>query len=352
MLSPARLLIVSGSGGAGTTTVAAATAWQTSKVLQSVLLIDADAESENAAGRRAAAQWFAGLAQTVLTAMPHPLLADEITVVPGVDDFLMWASVAEAVSSGSHDLVVVDAGPISQMLRSIRAVFSMALFAQAMITPEFVVAGAARGAGDTLPSVDELRAELDSVIAVLRDPATAVRLVSRADQAAVLPVARAIAVVQLLGICVDTVFVGKVPTKSSGWPKGLAKESRQFVKELARTVADIPVVPVCWISKSTAHGLREVELGDFVHLMRRPPQRATVEVHGVGYLWHIPLALADELEVSVGRADDRLVVDVDGWRVVMPLPSVIKRCIIEHVTAGPDGLAVHCAVNEHLWRSP
>ncbi|WP_346009900.1 ArsA family ATPase, partial [Pseudonocardia sp. SID8383] len=139
-----RVVLFTGKGGVGKTTLAAATAAHVAGTGRSALVVSTDpahslgdaldaelgaepAEvTENLWGAHIEARhllegaWgdLQGHLRTMLAgAGVDELVADELTVLPGVEDLLALVEVQRYADSGRFDVVVVDCGPTAETLR-------------------------------------------------------------------------------------------------------------------------------------------------------------------------------------------------------------------------------------------
>ena len=135
-----RVVLFTGKGGVGKTTLAAATAARLARSGRKALVVstdpahslgdalDADLDGEPTELERglyaahidthALLDEAWGPLRTVLAgAGVDELVADELTVLPGVEDLLALSSVRRAAESGPWEVVVVDCGPTAETLR-------------------------------------------------------------------------------------------------------------------------------------------------------------------------------------------------------------------------------------------
>ncbi|WP_181783060.1 ArsA family ATPase, partial [Pseudonocardia pini] len=139
-----RVVLFTGKGGVGKTTLAAATAVRLARSGRKTLVVSTDPAHSlgDALGEELSAEpvelahgLFAGHVDTrvlldgawadlqdhlrtlLAGAGIDELVADELTVLPGVEDLLALAEVHRLATSGLWDVVVVDCGPTAETLR-------------------------------------------------------------------------------------------------------------------------------------------------------------------------------------------------------------------------------------------
>lgn len=339
MSNPPRLLLLSGSGGAGTSTLAVRIAELCAKSGKRTHLIDLSDLRDRQAARDAAASWLGTLvAEALLGSVADPLLAEELTTLPGIDDFLALAAIADAADDDSLDVLIVDSGPLTAFEELLMLPAALDLLARSLMTPEHAIAG---GTG----MLAELRAELARIEAVLARESTTARLVIDADADAIARTRRTLTVAALHEVTVDLVYAAKVPRKGDAWPKEWARTRRLRARELGAALP-VEVERLPMLADDPGGGL-DRSLADLsVH--RRLPLPEVLAADG-RFRWRIPAEGCEASAVRIGRADDRAVIDIGGVRRVRDLPSVIRRCRIERVLIDGSMLEFDCVPDEAAW---
>lgn len=346
-----RTLLVTGPGGAGTSTVAAAAAVRAARDDREVLLLSRQPAPvpgldavpglrvQRVDGRRAVEGLWGAHVDTLAPLLPHLTLPPASSVVPppGADELAVLGALANA----DADLVVVDAGPLRDGLSltalpgTLRWWLDQALppaaRALAAVRTAAVSAGAARpGPLDTVlaavPAVERLLAR-DR----LADPtATAVWLTAGARGAAV-PVLRAAAtVLGLHGLRAAGVLTRVLPAGGPGeWWAGRAAEQDAALRGLADVA---PVHDVAELPGAPADVDAVVALLDGLDLPGSGGPAAPVpQRRDGGWGLSVPLPFAERPAVGLTRWGDDLVVAVGEDRRSLRLDSLLRRC---EVTGG------------------
>ncbi|MDP5184555.1 ArsA-related P-loop ATPase [Blastococcus sp. BMG 814] len=346
-----RTLLVTGSGGAGSSTVAAAAAVRAAREGRSTLLLSRQPAPvpgldevpglhvRRVDGRRAVEELWGAHAGALGALLPHLDLppATSVVPVPGAGELALLA----ALGAADADLVVVDAGPLADGLAlaalpgSLRWWLDQALpptaRALAAVRTASVAAGAVRrGPLDTvldlLPAVEGLLAR-DR----LADPTdTAVWLTTAAQRSAVPPVRRAATVLGLHGLRVAAVLARVLLTAGTGewWSARAAEQdaARSGLAEVA-PVHEVPELPVPPVDVTGAVALLGgLELPASGGPVPPAPQRGEG-----GWRLAVPLPFAERAEVGLTRWGDDLVVSVGEDRRSLRLDSLLRRC---EVTGG------------------
>lgn len=202
-----RIILVTGLGGAGRTTVAAATALAEARAGRRVLLVSADADPllsgdglrvlrPDPAGdfRREflALQARSSTALDLLGAAPFE--DAELTALPGSGHFALLRALRDA-AEGDHELAVVDLPPLTEALALLALPEQLRRYLRRLLPPERQAARALRPmlaqlAGVPMPAqwlyetTGRWETELAAVQAVVEAPTTSVRLVLEPGPAA------------------------------------------------------------------------------------------------------------------------------------------------------------------------
>src|SRR4051812_28704416 len=284
----ARVLLFTGKGGVGKTTVAAATAARAAAQGRKTLVISTDAAHSlaDAFGVEAGAdpvEIDAGLAlqqvdtqrrfeqtwrevqswlMSVLDAVGvDPLEAEELTVIPGADEVLALLEVRRQVESGIYDVVIVDCAPTAETLRLLALPEAFGWYVERVFPIERRVIRTLRPvlnrvARVPMPqdrvfdAVERLSLELADVRRALSDPASAsVRLVLTPEAVVVAEARRTLTSLSLYGYRVDGVIANRVfPAEGAdAWRAGWVDAQARHLADVEASFAPLPVwrAPYC-----------------------------------------------------------------------------------------------------------
>ncbi|MFF2307527.1 ArsA-related P-loop ATPase [Streptomyces sp. NPDC058128] len=388
-----RIILVTGSGGAGRTTVAAATALAEARAGRRVLLVSEDVEPLPAqdglrvlrprpAGdfRREflALQARSSTALDLLGAVPFE--EAELTELPGSRPFALLRALRDA-AEGDHELAVVDLPPLADALALLALPEQLRRYLRRLLPPERQAARALRPmlaqlAGVPMPAqwlyetTGRWETELAAVQAVVDAPTTSVRLVLEPGPAAVRALRTARLGLALQRLPLDSVVANRLlPAGSEDpWLAGLTAQQHRHLAEL-RTAsgaagADGAAGPVCVVDELPHLGRDPRGPEDLVLLApaRRPaaapdPVPAwTVEDRreedGV-LVWHIGLPGAVKEDLSLVRRGDELLLTVGPFRRNVPLPAALRRCTVTGAGLVEGDLRVRFTPDPGLWpRTP
>ncbi|WP_406478816.1 ArsA family ATPase [Streptomyces sp. NBC_01615] len=384
-----RTILITGPGGTGRTTVAAATALQAARQGTRTLVLSADrtdtlgavlgvptgtepieAEPNLTAWRPDAAERFredlTAFQQRATTALDllgaSRLDAEEVTPLPGAEELALLRALRDAATSETYDLLVVDLPPAPQALALLALPEELRRYLRRLLPPERQAARALRPvlgrlAGVPMPAewLYETAArwdlELAAVEAVVGDRATTVRLVAEPGPAGSDAVRTATTAFALRGLSVDALVASRVLPGATNdtWLAALAAQQRKALDEWGETY-DLHEVP------HLGHDPRGT--GDLAALPvpgvnKTPPPVEWPVVDQLAddgvLVWHIPLLGAIREELDLVRRGDELVVTAGQFRRIVPLPSALRRCTVAGAALREGELRIRFAPDPGLW---
>jgi len=244
-----RIILVTGKGGVGKTTIAAATAIMSADLGHRTLVMSTDAAHSLAdayqvrlgdaptrvvdyldaqqidAQQRLEESW--GAVRTYLTEVfdwsgLQGIEAEELTVFPGMDEMFSLASVRDHVESGSYDVIIVDCAPTAETLRLLSLPEVMSWYMDKMFPVGRRVARVVRpviSRVSSMPVADEqvfdsvarFYERIDGIREILGDPdVTSARLVMNPEKMVIAEARRTYTYLGLFGYAVDSAIVNRV----------------------------------------------------------------------------------------------------------------------------------------------
>jgi arsenite-transporting ATPase len=394
-----RIVLFTGKGGVGKTTTASATAYRLADRGVKTLLLSTDiahsladaldvpltdepvevapslwAVQIDTQGRFEAA-WRdvqAFLIDMLARGGVDPITADELTVLPGVDEVLALLAVRELALTGNWDALVVDCAPTAETLRLLALPEALSWYLDRVFPVHRRIAKSMRpiasmlGRGEALPpdtlfeALLRLNDELASVRQLLGDPkVTTVRLVLTPESVVAAEARRTFTALALYGYAVDLVVANRVfPAGDDAWRAGWAAAQRRQLTAIRESFAGLPVseLPYHAAEPVGAEALRAMadELyGEMPGADPAPVPAITelmrVEHVGAEFVLHLALPLAQRADVDAVRAGDDLVVSVGPNRRVLTLPSVLRRCVVVGGEFDGRELRVRFRPDPELW---
>jgi arsenite-transporting ATPase len=396
-----RIVLFTGKGGVGKTTTASATAYRLADRGVKTLLLSTDiahsladaldleltdepievapslwAVQIDTQGRFEAA-WRdvqAFLIDMLAKGGVDPITADELTVLPGVDEVLALLAVRELALTGNWDALVVDCAPTAETLRLLALPEALSWYLERVFPVHRRLAKGMRpiasmlGRGEVLPpdtlfeALLRLNDELASVRQLLGDPTiTTVRLVLTPESVVAAEARRTFTALALYGYAVDLVVANRVfPAGEDAWRAGWAAAQRRQLTAIRESFAGLPVSELGYSAEEPvgADALRAMadELYGPLPGADPAPAPAITELMRIThaddeFVLHLSLPLAQRAEVDAVRAGDDLVVSVGPNRRVLTLPSVLRRCTVAGGQFDGRELRVRFRPDPELWPS-
>ncbi len=368
-----RTLLLTGPGGAGTSTLAASAAVraarsgrQTQLLSEQVPPVDGlDAQPGLTVTvvepQRVLEGLWAGAVDAVGAVLPQLTLPPATSVVPlpGASELALFAELARSEA----DLVVVDAGPLASALTLVGLPATLRWWLDQLMPPGMRALGAVRTAAVTSGTVRRgpVDVALSAVPVVeallardrLADPGrTAVHLVSlpRAPSGPALQAAGT--VLGLHGLRVGAVLSRVLPLEGDdAWTVRRAAEQEAIIRRLAQVapVHAVPELAVAPVDLDELSGLGDGVGSEIAGFPTPTPQR-----HEGGWRLTVPLPFAQRGAVGLTRWMDDLVLTVGGARRSLRLDPLLRRC---EVTGGrladpgtaAAGLEVDFRPDPQLW---
>lgn len=395
-----RTVLVTGPGGAGRTTLAAATALAGARrgvralllttgggAVEAVLGVplDADAPTPIAPGLHArrvdpadrfrqeflAFQERAGAALDLLGAAP--LDGDELTELPGSEDFALLQALRAAHASDDWDLVVVDMPPAAETVRLLALPAQVRRYLRRLLPAERQAARALRPvlaqlAGVPMPAqklydaAERWERELADVQRAIDDPGTSVRLVTDAGPVAAAALREIRAGLALHGRRTDALIVNRLLPTGSADPflVALSGSQQSALKALREEFPDVPVHEVAHLGgdpqgvaaleELTGEGAGRTGTGAPAEGPGRDPWTVEDRLERDGILvWRVPLPGAERRGLGLVRRGDEIVVTVGRHRRIRTLPSALRRCSVTGAGLRDGVLDIRFTPDPGLW---
>jgi arsenite-transporting ATPase len=368
-----RIIVHTGKGGVGKTSISAATALRCAERGLKTIVISTDTAHSlgdsldvqigpepveihpNLWAQEVDARYsmdkYWGRIQKYMTALftkqgVDDIVAEEVTILPGLEEgaHLLWIN--QYVEKGDYDVLIVDAAPTAETLRLLslpdvtrwwfERILTITKGAAKILRPIGKVLG--RGDNAIIPEagawedVEGLFDTLDKVRRLLTDPnMSSIRLVVNPERMVIKETQRTYTYLNLYGYATDAIICNRIIPDEvtdpyfAAW-KETQKENIGFIAE---AFGELPMLraPLFGGEVGGLDSLRR--LGDALYSDRDPASKLfdgkphRIEQGAEGYQLLVPLPFANKQDLDIYRSRDELTLRVGPYRRNIVLPQTL-----------------------------
>jgi arsenite-transporting ATPase len=368
-----RVIVHTGKGGVGKTSISAATALRCAEMGLKTIVISTDTAHSlgdsldqkvgpepteiypNLWAQEVDARYsmdkYWGKVQKYMVALfskkgVEDIVAEEVTILPGLEEgaHLLWIN--QYFEQDFYDVLIVDAAPTAETLRLLSLPDVTRWWFERILTLTQGVSRVIRPIsrlmrrGDAVPDDDAweqvrgLFDTLDRVRDLLTDPAvSSMRLVVNPEKMVIKETQRTYTYLNLYGYATDAILVNRVIPDSVTDPyfqawKDRQKENLAFVQE---AFGDLPMLTAPMFGDEVG-GLEALRrLGDALYGDRNPAEQMfTGKTHAIEqlaesgeYVLRVPLGFAERDDVDLYRSRDEITLRVGPYRRNIVLPHTL-----------------------------
>ena len=394
-----RVILYTGKGGVGKTSVAAATALMCARSGRRTLLLSTDpahsvADSfdiESGGSRRKLgdnlfihevdalteleANWnrVHKYATAVLASQGiDDIVAEELASPPGMGEVaaLMW--IRKYYKEGQFDVLVVDCAPTGETLQLLSfpevarwwlaKVFPIERRVMKVVRPVVSRMTDIPLPGDDIyASIHDLLTDLDGTRQILADPkTTSIRLVMNLEKMVIKEAERAYTYLNLYDYLTDAVVVNRViPPETDGkFMAGWRRSQQSYEKQVEAAFGTLPILHAPMFEREVVGQEMLVRLGEAIFADHDPaamlathrPQR----MHKVGkdYVLSLELPFISKEEIDLVQREGDLYVTVGPYRREITLPRVLARRTNRTAKFDDDGKVLNIFFSEEAGVAP
>ena len=366
-----RILVYTGKGGVGKTSIAAATGVSLAKRGTRTLVLSTDAahslgdsfdqplgpepvpvadnlwgqeidslrEAERSWG--AVQKWMSGVLNW---AQVSDINSEEVLVFPGFEELFSLLQILEHARGGRFDVLVVDCAPTGETLRLLsypnvirwwlNKVFPFQRRVAKVMRPvaKPVTGGFELPSEDALDSVDHLFREVEEMNRLLLDPAlTSVRVVLNPEKMVLAEARRSFTYLNLYGFNTDAVVVNRVlPQGAAGsYFRGWRSIQSKYEEEIESAFSPLPILHVPWMETEVV-GLPMLErvaeaafAGVDPAAVLHTGRVEEVRREAGGYVLDLAVPFAARDDIQLSQRADELTIQVGPFKRKTLLPRVL-----------------------------
>ena len=367
-----RLILYTGKGGVGKSSIAAATAVRTAELGRRTLLVSSDLAhnlsdifdtriggepvsiAENLTVlevdvlREIREQWapaqdyFAGFLAYLGM---EDAVAEEVALLPGMDELFLLTRILRELDSEQYDLIIVDCSPTAGTLRVLTMTDTACTKLNKLLDVERKImklvrpiAGRIKGVREMIPSdevyglFDESITEVGRLGEILKDPDVAsVRLVLNPDRIAIAETQRAFTYLGLFGFPVDGIFVNKVLPKelADGYLHNWFTIQGRLLESIDQSFLDVRKFRAPLLDKEPI-GLQPLsEMARGIFGPQRPEEvfsatkSVSIDREDGKYRLSFCLPNVGKQQLDVGRKETELILTAGNYSRVFSLPDTL-----------------------------
>ena len=390
-----RVLLFTGKGGVGKTSVAAATALRAAALGARTLVMSTDpahsladsfgvpigdAPTPVAAGldaqqldaqRRLESHWRE-IRDYLVTLLRWggvgEIEAEELAVVPGLEEVFSLVDVRRRLDEDTYDLLVVDCAPTGETLRLLSLPDALSWYIERVFPVERKVARMVRPvlgrvttmplpADDVLGAVERLYESLEGVRGALTDAGRAsVRLVTMPERMVIAESRRSYTALNLFGYHVDAVVVNRLlpDAVTDPWFGRWKELQAEHLATIEAAFTGVPILRAPLFDEEVT-GREALErlaasvYGDHEpHALLRKGEPMTLDRTERGWALRLALPFTERGDVEAFRRGDELYVKVGGHTRSLLLPSALLRCDVAGAGLADGQLEVRFAERSHV----
>jgi len=272
------------------------------------------------------------------------LLADEMSVLPGMEEAFPLIRIKKHRDEGDYDLLVVDCAPTGETLRLLSSPETFK-WATSMLrgAEKFVIKPLLRPMSKLNPAlnkmiaptevyeaVDDIFRQMAGITDILTNPLeTSVRLVMNPEKMVIKESQRALTYLSMYGMTVDTVVVNKIlpVDKDSGYLNHWKDIQQRYLLEVQHSFSPLPIRHVPYYAEEVVGIEKLRQMGRDVYgdsdpaaLVYKESPMDISKVSDGTYRVRLKLPFANVSQLDLFQNGDELVVQIGDFRRIMTLP--------------------------------
>ena len=359
-----RIILFTGKGGVGKTTVAAATAIKSAELGNKTLVISTDPAhslsdsfgvrlnpfptkvTENLEGMEVNVEYELErhwstikeyLSLFFRSQGIEDVVAEELAIFPGFDELASLLHLLKFYKSGEYDAIVLDCAPTGETLRLLSVpevakwymnrFFGIEKKVLRIIKPiAEPLMDVPLPSDEVLDKIQELYTKISELKDILESKDTSVRIVMNPEKMVIRESERAFTYLNLFGYRVDCIIVNKIfPEKAGEYFSEWMKIQREYLKEIEEKFP-LPVMKVEFKSTEVTGGLLR-DIAEEMYGDRDPIEifhegkPIVIEKEGDDFVLRIKAPFVEKQDIKLFKRGEELVIIAGQWKRIVFLPQ-------------------------------
>ena len=273
------------------------------------------------------------------------LVAEEIAVFPGMEEICALLYINQYVREKSYDVIILDCAPTGESLRFVSIPTTLEWYMNHIFKLE---RGLAKIAGPVIEKVSsvpiprdnyfqniqDLFDKLEGIDNVLTDPEiTTVRLVTNPEKIVIKETQRAFMYFCLYGLCIDAVIINRIfpDGVDAAYFEAWKQTQQHYIKEALDYFSDVPIWKVNLFSEEIIGESGLHQLADALYADMDPANRFAKESPyqfqktADAYQLAMRLPFLSKEEIGLTKHGDELIVTIGGFKQHIALPRTLAN---------------------------
>jgi len=363
-----RIILYVGKGGVGKTTISAATAVRLAQEGQRTLVVSTDTAhsladalnvplnsaptlvAENLWGQeinvldemRSSWNKLEGYFAAILKKQgANDVVAEEMALLPGMDEIISLLQIWKHASSGNYDTVVIDAAPTGETVRLLSMPEMFKWYSERIVSWHDRTMKLAKPfikpfmpKDNIFEAIPQLAGQVAEMKQVFTNPAiSSYRIVLNPEKMVVKEAQRAATYLSLFNYPIDGIISNRVYPENSDDPLfgALCRQQQQYRDLTYRSFAPLPIFEVPMQSREVVGVEALAELGQLIYKDRSPGEvlfkgmaQEIVKQNGE-YILRMPLPNVEVDKVVMTKRGDELIVEIGNFKRDMFLPQSLAN---------------------------
>ena len=273
------------------------------------------------------------------------VVAEELAILPGMEEVCGLLYINQYAREKTYDVIILDCAPTGESLRFIGMPCALEWYMRKIFTVERNLARVIRPLVKSVSSIpmpedsyfdalQQLFKRLEGVDKLIGDPKiTSARLVTNPEKMVVKETQRAFMYFCLYGLCVDAVVINRILPEavSDAYFKNWKKTQSHYVECIEDYFAPIPILKASLFNDEIVGTARIAKLADILFkdtdptlaLYSEPSYRYTKS--GREYKLSVALPFVRKEDLDIHTASDELILRVGNFKRHVPLPRALRN---------------------------